>query len=110
MPQWTEGDHVRVLERPVTDEDRKKNRYFAHMAGLCGTVAAVYNEDEISVRVDIDTMGAVAKDVHKIGNQRMRDRFLNETSEAQKKALSPEELDFNAHYVLLVMSSDLEKI
>jgi ribosomal protein L21E len=107
MANWKEGDHVKVVSRTVTEEDRKKNRYFEHMSGLTGTVQNVYSESEIAVRVDPESMSKITKDVHKIATERMRSRFLDDSSEAVKKSLSPEELEFNAHYVLLVQSSDL---
>jgi hypothetical protein len=109
MAKWKEGDRVRVVTRAVTEDDRKKNRYFEHMAGLVGTVQNVYNADEISIKIDPQSLGKVTEDVHKQATQRMRDKFLNAISEEQKKQLTKEELDFDAHYVLLVQSNDLEK-
>ena len=44
MSTWKEGDRVRIKTRPVTEEDRKTNRYFDHMAGLVGTVQNIYSE------------------------------------------------------------------
>jgi hypothetical protein len=100
---------VRVVTREVTEEDRKKNRYFNHMAGLVGTVQNVYEHNEIAVRVDPESMTEVTAEVHRQANQRMRDRFQRDTSEEQKKALTKEEMDFTANYVVLVQASDLEK-
>jgi len=40
----------------------------------------------------------------------MRDKFLANVSEEQKKQLSKEELEFGANYVVLVQKSDLEPI
>ena len=51
MPTWKEGDRIRVVTRPVTDDDRKKNRYFAHMGGLLGTVQNVYSPEEIAISI-----------------------------------------------------------
>ena len=108
MANWTEGDHVRVVTRPVTDEDRKKNRYFDHMAGLTGTIQNVYSETEIAIRVDRESMSKITAEVQKTATNRMRQKFLDGTSEEQKKTLTKEELEFDAHYVLLVQGSDLE--
>lgn len=110
MSKWKEGDRARVISRPVTEEDRKKNRYFEHMAGLVGTIQNVYGDDEIAVRVDPESMTSVTADVHKAANLRMRERFQRDTSEEQKKQLTKEEMDFTANYVVLVQSSDLEKV
>ena len=110
MPKWKEGDLVRVIEREVTDEDRKKNRYFEHMAGLKGTVQSVYSDTEVAVRVDPESMSKVALDVHTKGTQRMKDKFLDGLPQEQKRNLTEEELDFKVQYVLLVQSGDLETI
>jgi hypothetical protein len=109
MPKWKEGDRVRVVVRKVTEEDRKKNRYFDHMAGLVGSVQNVYSDTEIAVKIDTETLSDVTADVHKTATQRMRDKFVNSISEEQKKSLTKEELEFGAHYVLLVQAADLEK-
>ncbi len=109
MPNWKEGERVRVVDRPVTEEDRKKNRYYEHMAGLSGTIQSIYNSEEIAIRVDPDAMQKVTSEVHQTAVRRMREKFLGSVSEEQKKQLSPEELNFDAHYVLLVRAADLEK-
>ncbi len=100
---------MRVKSRPVTEDDRKKNRYFEHMAGLVGTVQNVYSEHEVAVQVDPESLGPVTASVHKTATQRMRDRFTEDMSEAQKKLFTKEELEFDTHYVLLVQGGDLEK-
>ena len=107
---WKEGDRVQIASRAVTEEDRKKSRYFDHMAGLSGTVQNVYAEGEIAVKIDSDCLSDVTRRVHKEATQRMRDKFASNVSEDQKRGLSKEELEFEAHYVLLVDSADLEKV
>lgn len=109
MSKWMVGDRVRVVQRAVTEDDRKKYRYFEHMAGLSGSVQNVYSDTEVAVRVDIEALSEISRDVHQTATQRMRDKFLSNISEEQKKTLTKEELDFNAHYVLLVSGEDLEK-
>lgn len=109
MPNWKEGDRVRIVERPVTDEDRKKNRYFDHMARLTGTIQNIYNSEEIAIRVDPAAMSTITADVQRLAVQRMREKFVSSVSDEQKKQLSPEELNFDAHFVLLVRAADLEK-
>ncbi|HMO55098.1 MAG TPA: hypothetical protein PJ994_11380, partial [Tepidiformaceae bacterium] len=56
MSKLKENDRVRIVSRPVTEQDRKANRYYEHMAGQTGTVAAVYGPEEVAVRVDLDQM------------------------------------------------------
>jgi len=108
MPTWKEGDRVRVVIREVSEEDRKKNRYFSHMAGLIGSVQQVYSESEIAVRIEPESLSSVSGDVHTAATLRMRKKFLDPLSEEQKKILTKDELEFDAHYVLLVQSQDLE--
>ncbi len=107
MAKWKEGDHVRVIAREVTDEDRKKNRYFEHMAGVSGLVQNVYNDAEIAVRVDPESMSKITRDVHTKATERMKDKFLEGLPQEQKRNLTEEELDFKAQYVLLVQADDL---
>lgn len=107
MPKWKEGDHVRVIAREVTEEDRKKNRYFEHMAGVSGTVENVYSDAEIAVKVDTASMSKITLDVHTKATQRMKDKFLEGLPQEQRRNLTEEELDFRAQYVLLVQSDDL---
>lgn len=109
MPNWKEGDRVRVVTRPVTDEDRKSNRYYDHMGGLVGVVQNIYSADEIAIKIEPEFMTAVTAGVQKEATMRMREKFLNNISEEQKKQLSKEELEFDAHYVQLVQTKDLEK-
>lgn len=101
---------MRVVTREVTEKDRAENRYFAHMAGLTGLVQNVYSEEEIAVKMDLDSLTKVSKDVHSTATDRMRDQFLSSVSEEQKKQLTKEELAFTPHYVLLVRSADLEAL
>ena len=109
MPNWKEGDKVRVVTRPVTDEDREGNRYYEHMAGLVGLVQNTYSKDEIAVKIDLDGLSKITTEVHKESSKRMRDKFAGSVSEEQRKQLTAEELNFTPHYVLLCRSEDLEK-
>jgi hypothetical protein len=109
MPTWKEGDRVRVISRQVTEEDRKANRYYEHMAGLVGVVQNVYSDTEIAIKIDPEFMTKVTADVQREATNRMREKFANNISEEQKKQLSKEELEFEAHYVQLVQAKDLEK-
>lgn len=109
MPNWKEGDRVRVVTRPVTEDDREANRYFEHMAGLVGIVQNTYAKDEIAVKVDPESLTKITASVHKESTKRMREKFLNSVSEEQKRQLTAEELNFDAHYMLLCRSDDLEK-
>ncbi len=109
MLKWKEVDQVRVVSRPVTEEDRKKNRYFEHMAGLSGTVENVYSDTEVAVKVSPESMSAITLGVHTTATQRMKDKFLEGLPQEQRRNLTEEELDFKAQYVVLVQAADLEK-
>lgn len=109
MASWKEGDRVKIVHRNVTEEDRRKGRYFEHMAGLRGTIENVYGKDEIAVKIDPDSLSPVTLAVHKEATKRMRNKFLENVSEEQKKQLTAEELNFEANYVLLLQGADLEK-
>lgn len=100
---------MRVVVRNVTEDDRKKSRYFDHMGGLTGTVQNIYADDEIAIKVDQESLSKISEDVHKESTKRMQQRFSREISEEQKKQLTKEELDFQPHYVMLVHAADLEK-
>jgi ribosomal protein L21E len=109
MPQFKEGDRVRVVTRPVTEEDRKNNTYFEHMAGLTGVVQNIYGSDGFAVKIELDSLSKVTQDVHKESTKRMREKFLANISDEQRKQLTSEELNFDAHYMLLIKNADLEK-
>ena len=81
------------------------------MAGLTGTVQNIYSETEIAVKIDQDTLSKVTREIHKGATERLHERFLaSGISEEQKKLLTAAELNFDVHYMLLVMSKDIENI
>ncbi len=108
--KFKEGDRARIVTRTVSEEDRKKNRYFEHMAGLEGTVQNVYSGGVVALRVDEVTLSEVTADVHAKSIERMREKFFGQIGEEAKKSLTKEELEFGAHFMHLVEPDDLEKI
>lgn len=110
MAKLNEGDKVRVVTRPVTEEDRKVHMFFEHMCGLTGTVANYYNKNEVAVNIDLDSLGKIPADVHDHATDRMRARFGNDVTEEQRKLLDKDELNFTPNYVLLVREQDLEPL
>ncbi len=109
MAKLKEGDRVRIVRRPVTDEDKLVHKFFEHMQGLTGVVSNYYSKEEVAVTVDLDSLPPVPKDVHSVATQRMRSRFASDASEELKKLLEKEELEFTPNYVLLLREVDLEK-
>ncbi|HLO99279.1 MAG TPA: hypothetical protein VK171_11840 [Fimbriimonas sp.] len=105
-----EGDRVRVLNREVTEDDKKNRRFYAHMAGLSGTVQNIYNAEEVAVRIDESAMSKISTEVHTEATARMRSKLIESISEVQRKELTKEELEFDTHFMLLFDSNDLEKI
>lgn len=100
---------MRIVTRPVTEDDRKANRYFEHMAGMVGTVQNVYAADQVAIKVDSNALTKVSANVHKIATERMREKFLANVSDEQRKQLTSEELNFSANFMLLVRGADLER-
>ncbi len=109
MAKVKELDKVKIVTREVTPEDRKTNQYFDHMAGLTGMAANIYVDDEIAVQVDIDSLSHTARAVHTEAVRRLRAKFVENASEEAKSKLTPEELNFDAHYMVLAQGKDLEK-
>jgi ribosomal protein L21E len=109
MAKFKEGDKVKVKKRPANPQDAALTSYFDHMAGLTGVIENYYSDKEIAVKVDIESLGDVAKRVHKDATKRMRQKTEETISGEQKGQLSAEELKFTPHYMLLVQASDLEK-
>lgn len=105
-----EGQKVKIVTRPVTEEDRKTNRYYEHMSGLTGTVKSVFAEDQIAVSIDRDVLPGASKQVHKNAVERMREKVVSSVSDEQRKLLTAEELKFEANFMLLVRSEDLEAV
>lgn len=101
---------MKVVARAVTEDDRKNNAYFEHMAGLTGVVQNIYGPNEVAVKVELESLSKITNDVHRESIKRMREKFLGSISEEQKKQLTAEEQNFNAHYMMLVKSADLEKV
>jgi len=108
MAKVKEGDRVRVVNRELTDQDRKVYGFFEHMRGMTGTVENVYTTNEVAVKVDLDSLPKIPSDVHKEGTKKMRERL--ELSEEAKKLLTKEELEFVPHFMLLMRDVDVEKI
>ena len=109
MAKWKQGDRVKVISREVSGEDHLTNSYYSYMAGLPGTVQNVYGDDEVAVKLDPESLPNLIGTVHTEATKRMRAKFLDGLSEEAKRKLTSEEKKFEANYVVLVKSKDLEK-
>lgn len=103
------GDRVKIVKRQVTKEDRESSTYFAHLAGLTGTVQNVYSDDEIAVQIDPGAFPPLLQELHAEAVRRMQAKFLDSLSEEQRNKLSEEEKKFHANFVVLVGAKDLER-
>lgn len=110
MPRLKEGDRVRVVQRPITEQDSKVFMYFPHMAGMTGVVENYYNSNEVAVKIDLESLPKVPSEIHKEATKRMRKKFVESVGEEQRKKLEKEELEFVPHYMALLREADLEKI
>lgn len=105
-----EGERVRIVTREVTADDRKEGRYYAHMGGNVGVIQRIFSEEEVVIVVDAETVAEPAKSVMEAATKRLNQKFAENATEEAKSKLTPEELKFPVNYVVLVQSSDLEKI
>lgn len=108
MAKWKQGDRVKVVSRTVTEEDRKNNTYFEHMAGLIGKVEYLYDHGLVSVKVEPASLSKVSTEVHKEASIRMRGRLNEAVSEEGRKMLTSDELNFPVNFNILVSGDDLE--
>ena len=100
---------MRIVTRPLSEQDKKVYGFFEHMQGMVGIVENVYSKDEVAIKVDLASLGKIPSDIHKEATKKMRERFVEGVSEEARKSLTKDELEFVPHYVLLCRSDDLEK-
>ena len=90
--------------------ERRRSCSRGDASGLVGTIQNIYSDTEIAIKIDPEFMTKITSEVQKEATMRMREKFLGNISEEQKKQLSKEQLEFDAHYVQLVQAKDLEKV
>jgi multiple sugar transport system permease protein len=95
-----------IAAREATPQDTKSGLYFAHYANLRGTVLKVYG-DEAAIQVDPDSLPGDIRARHHEGEQAMRQRWLDNLSEAARGSLSDREKAFRLNYAVLVALRDL---
>jgi hypothetical protein len=102
-----EGDRVRIVSRPQTDEDIKSGLYYPHYAGLVATVDRVY-EKEVCLKIDLDSLPEDAAKRHKEIQESIKKKWLNGLSGEARNRLTPQEKQFEITYTVLVAPGDLE--
>ena len=105
-PRVKPGERVMIAAREATPQDTKSGLYFAHYANLRGTVLKVYG-DEAAIQVDPDSLPGDIRARHHEGEQAMRQRWLDNLSEAARGSLSDREKAFRLNYAVLVALRDL---
>jgi ribosomal protein L21E len=106
MAKFKEGDTVAVAAREMTPADTKSGLYYAHYAGMRGTILKVYGE-EISVLVDFDSMPADVQQRHLVNQDAMRQKWLDGLSEEARGKLTATEKNFRLNYAILVSLNDV---
>ena len=84
MAKVKEGDQVKIVTRNVSEQDRAVHKFFEHMQGLTGTVANIYNSEEIAIKIDVNSLGPIPKDVHKVATDRMQNAFQDNSTENRR--------------------------
>jgi hypothetical protein len=109
MARFKEGDLVKVKTEGMSGEERAMHGIYDYMLNLRGTVENHYGVNEVAVKIDLDSLPPIARQVHTVASQRMRDKFAESVGEEQRKMLSKDELEFVPNYVILVREADLDK-
>ncbi|HOJ20232.1 MAG TPA: hypothetical protein PLU39_15025 [Armatimonadota bacterium] len=108
MARFKRGDRVVVTPRQVTAADRKSGLYYAHFAGLHGTVDQVYEEEgEVCVEVDQDSLPESFERRHLGIQEYVQQRWLNGISEHERRNLPEEQRSLRLKYTIMVAPDDL---
>ena len=107
MAKIKTGDAVLITARELTPQDAKSGLYYAHYAGLRGTVLKLYANDEAAVNIDRDSLPAPVRARHEEGEKAMRGKWLDNLSEFARTGLNERERNFSLNYAVLVSVNDL---
>lgn len=108
MSKFKPGDTVAVMGREQTPADIKSGLYYAHYAGMTGTILKVYGE-EASVLVDRESLPNPIRVRHEENEKAQRQRWLDGLSDEARNKLSASEKTFSLNYAILVAVADLGK-
>lgn len=109
MENLTQGARVRIKNRPVKAEDWKHGTYYAHYAGLPGSITHVYADDEVAVEIDQEALPTEIRKRLKAVRDQMKTKWLDGLSEEGRNRLTEREKDFRLRYVILVSAKDIEE-
>lgn len=110
MAKLKEGDRVRITRREPTEEEIKAATYFAFFGGLTGSVRKIYNEWQVAVEVDPESLTPDVRKRHLGIRDQMKTKWLDGLSEEGRGKLTEREKDFHLRYMLLVQPVDLERM
>lgn len=108
MPPFNSGDRVKVIERDVTPGDVKSGLYYDYYRNLTGIVERVYEDDTVSVKIDLESLPIDVERRHHEVEDAAKRRWMSNLSEEQKDKLSEKEKTVTLSYNILVASKDLE--
>lgn len=107
--RFKQGDYVRIVARECTTADLKAGVFYRYFGGLCGVIDHIYNDKEVCVKVDLDTLPEDIRRRHFEIQESIKQKWLDSLSAEARKRLTPDEKRFELSYTILVQSSDLEK-
>jgi hypothetical protein len=79
------------------------------MAGNVGVITTIYGPEEVAVQIDKSSLSPITAEVHAEAERRLRAKAKEKISSEGASSFTPEELEFDTHFVLLVRAEDLEK-
>jgi hypothetical protein len=108
LARFKRGDRVVVTPREVTAADRKSGLYYAHFAGLHGTVDQAYEEEgEVCIEVDQDSLPESFERRHLSIQEYVQQRWLNGISEHERRSLPEEQRTLRLKYTIMVAAEDV---
>jgi ribosomal protein L21E len=109
MPNFNDGDRVRIVSREQSEEDARAQMYYSYFGGLTGTIQKAYSKAEVAVEVDPESLTKEIRKRHEDVRDQMKTKWLEGLSEEGRSKLTEREKDFNLRFVILVAMADLEK-
>lgn len=106
-PTFKPGDRVRVADRLATAQERKERKFFDHFRNLRGTIQRVYEDGEICLEVDRESLPEPIRKRQEEMEAGMKERWLNSLSEEAHRRLTEEEKHFFLRYSIIVPATDL---
>jgi len=107
--KFKEGDFVKIIDREILPIDTKNGTYYPFYRGLVGVVDRVYDDKEVCINVDTNSLPADVLKRHTEIQDAIKKKWLNNLSNEARNRLSAEDKQFTLAYTLLVQINDLEK-